>query len=97
VTPHTPTENSRAVRADLSRWRGVATDPDADRTTAETEDSRAIARLRRQSRALLGSLLRPHRRLISVTVALLLLQNAAGMAGPYLVKLGIGTTATTAP
>jgi len=33
--------------------------------------------------------LRPPRRLIAVTVPLLLLQNAAGMAGPYRVMLGI--------
>ncbi|WFE30763.1 ABC transporter ATP-binding protein [Solwaraspora sp. WMMD791] len=47
------------------------------------------ARLRARSRALLGSLTRPHRRMIGVAVALLLLQNAAAMAGPYLVMIGI--------
>ncbi|WP_329104335.1 ABC transporter ATP-binding protein/permease [Micromonospora sp. NBC_01699] len=73
----------------LADWRGIATDPDAERTTAEHGGSRALARLRSRSRALLGSLLRPHRRLIGVAVLLLLLQNAAGMAGPYLVMLGI--------
>lgn len=70
-------------------WRGIATDPDAERTAAEQSGSRALARLRSRSRALLGSLLRPHRRLIGAAVLLLLLQNAAGMAGPYLVMLGI--------
>ncbi|MEV4757673.1 ABC transporter ATP-binding protein [Micromonospora sp. NPDC049559] len=74
---------------DITRWRGLATEPDADRTSAEAATPGSPARLRRRSRALLGSLLRPHRRLLAVTVLLLLLQNAAGMAGPYLVMLGI--------
>jgi ABC-type multidrug transport system fused ATPase/permease subunit len=74
---------------DLARWRGRAVDPEADRTAAESETLAAIARLRTRSRGLLGSLVRPHRRLVAVAVALLLLQNAAGMAGPYLVMLGI--------
>ncbi|MDG4833261.1 ABC transporter ATP-binding protein [Solwaraspora sp. WMMD1047] len=74
---------------DLARWRGRAVDPEADRTAAESETLAAIARLRTRSRGLLGSLVRPHRRLLAVAVALLLLQNAAGMAGPYLVMLGI--------
>src|SRR5439155_5722633 len=41
------------------------------------------------SRALLGSLLRPHRRALALIVVLLLVQSGAEMAGPYLVKLGI--------
>jgi ABC-type multidrug transport system fused ATPase/permease subunit len=74
---------------DVDAWRGIATEEDADRTAAEAPDQAAVVRLRASSRRLLGSLLRPHRRLIALMVALLLLQNAAGMAGPYLVKLGI--------
>ncbi|MFI6760165.1 ABC transporter ATP-binding protein [Micromonospora sp. NPDC050417] len=73
----------------LTGWRGIATDPDAERTTAERGSARALALLRSRSRALLGGLLRPHRRLIGVAVVLLLVQNVAGMAGPYLVMLGI--------
>ena len=74
---------------DLDAWRGVATDEDAERTAAESPDAAAVVRLRADSRRLLGSLLRPHRRLIALMVVLLLAQNAAAMAGPYLVKLGI--------
>jgi len=73
----------------IEEWRGVATEDDADRTAAESPDEAAVVRLRSNSRRLLGSLLRPHRRLIAMMILLLLLQNAAGMAGPYLVKLGI--------
>jgi ATP-binding cassette subfamily B protein len=65
---------------DVKQWRGVA---------PEEPDPVGDARLRKVSRRLLGSLLRPHRALLTVAVALLLVQNAAGMAGPYLVKLGI--------
>ncbi|MDM4720688.1 ABC transporter ATP-binding protein [Micromonospora sp. WMMA1363] len=74
---------------DLAGWRGVATDPDADRSRAENSDPAAVARLRTRSRVLLRNLLRPHRWPLIAAVALLLTQNAAGMAGPYLVMLGI--------
>src|SRR5690606_24032232 len=78
------------VSVDVSAWRGVAQDKDAERTAAEATDRRSTIRLRRSSRALLGDLLRPHRRALALAVALLLIQNAAAMAGPYLVMLGIG-------
>jgi ABC-type multidrug transport system fused ATPase/permease subunit len=77
------------VSVDVAEWRGVAAEEDADRSAAEQNDPEAIARLRVASRRLLGSLLRPHRWPLTFAVALLLVQNAAGMAGPYLVKLGI--------
>lgn len=48
-----------------------------------------MVRLRARSRVLLASLIRPHRRALALAVGLLLLQNAAGMAGPFLVMLGI--------
>ncbi|HLT09947.1 MAG TPA: ABC transporter ATP-binding protein [Micromonosporaceae bacterium] len=74
---------------DVEQWRGIATEAGAERTEAEAPDAKATIRLRASSRALLASLLRPHRRLLAVTVVLLLLQNAAAMAGPYLVMRGI--------
>ncbi|MET7967918.1 ABC transporter ATP-binding protein [Micromonospora sp. NPDC005305] len=74
---------------DLSRWRGRATDPDADRSRAEDSSPEAVARLRTRSRALIRDLLRPHRARLGLAVSLLLAQNAAAMAGPYLVMLGI--------
>ncbi|SCF13809.1 ABC transporter ATP-binding protein [Micromonospora mirobrigensis] len=75
--------------AELARWRGRATDPDADRSRAEDGSPEAMARLRARSRVLLRDLLRPHHRRLGGAVALLLAQNAAAMAGPYLVMLGI--------
>jgi ATP-binding cassette, subfamily B, bacterial len=77
------------MSVDVQAWRGRASDSDAERTAAEAGDAASALRLRASTRRLLGSLLRPHRRLFWVAVALLLAQNAAGMAGPYLVKLGI--------
>ncbi|MER7890456.1 ABC transporter ATP-binding protein [Micromonospora sp. NPDC094482] len=73
----------------MTRWRGQATDPDADRSRAEDASPEAVARLRVRSRALLADLLRPHRGRLTSAVALLLAQNGAAMAGPYLVMLGI--------
>ncbi|GGM32535.1 ABC transporter ATP-binding protein [Dactylosporangium sucinum] len=64
------------MAVDVQRWRGTATE--------EPDPTARVA-----SRRLLGSLLRPYKRQIAVLVALLLAQNFAGMAGPYLVKLGI--------
>jgi ABC-type multidrug transport system fused ATPase/permease subunit len=74
---------------DVDAWRGKTPDEDAERSAAEANDKASVVRLRASSRRLLGSLLRPHKRLLLYTVVLLLAQNAAGMAGPYLVKLGI--------
>ncbi|MGH3735107.1 MAG: ABC transporter ATP-binding protein [Micromonosporaceae bacterium] len=76
---------------DVAAWRGQAPEDDAERTAAEAGDARSVILLRGRSRVLLRSLLRPHRRLLTVAVALLLTQNAAAMAGPYLVKVGIDT------
>ncbi|NYF55160.1 ABC transporter ATP-binding protein [Micromonospora purpureochromogenes] len=87
MTPRLPRQ--RAEPPDLSRWRGLATDPDADRSRAEDTAPEAVARLRARSRVLLGELLRPHRGRLGLAVGLLLAQNAAAMSGPYLVMLGI--------
>ncbi|HZN16947.1 MAG TPA: ABC transporter ATP-binding protein [Micromonosporaceae bacterium] len=87
MTSQTGTAKVSSTKIDA--WRGIAAEADADRTAAEAPDEAAVLRLRTSSRRLLGSLLRPHRRLIALMVLLLLLQNAAGMSGPYLVKLGI--------
>jgi ABC-type multidrug transport system fused ATPase/permease subunit len=74
---------------DVEQWRGLAPESDAERTEAEAPDETASIRLRASTRTLLASLLRPHRRALAIIIGLLLLQNAATMAGPYLVSLGI--------
>jgi ABC-type multidrug transport system fused ATPase/permease subunit len=64
-------------------WRGVATERDDD------VPADASLLLRARSRGLLRSLLAPHKRSLWLLLAVILVENAAAMAGPYLVKLGI--------
>jgi ABC-type multidrug transport system fused ATPase/permease subunit len=64
-------------------WRGTA---------AEALDDVAgglAGFLRLRSRRLLGSLVRPHKRAVVILGVVVVVQNLAAMAGPYLVKLGI--------
>ena len=53
ATSTAPTGGDGRPAAELSRWRGLATDPDADRSRAEDDSPEAVARLRGRSRALL--------------------------------------------
>ncbi|MGI8433957.1 MAG: ABC transporter ATP-binding protein [Nocardioidaceae bacterium] len=64
-------------------WRGVAAE-DRD----EIPDKVSLV-LRDRSRRLMGQLLRPHKRIIGVALAAVLVENAARLAVPYLVKEGI--------
>ncbi len=65
------------------QWRGVAAE--------QTDDlpGRVSMLLRRRSRRLLGSLVRPHRKRVWWLVVAVLVQNVGAMAGPWLVGLGI--------
>ena len=68
-----------------ANWRGVAgEDANDDKLSDEVE-----GRLRDRSRRLLGDLLRPHRRWIWILVGIVLVENAARLSIPYLVKEGI--------
>ena len=83
----TPTEPDQLTDSELPEghsWRGVALDASDDELTVEVTQA-----LRGRSRRLLKSLLQPHRRPMWIAIGLLLLQNAAAMAGPYLVAVGI--------
>ncbi|MBB2914528.1 ABC-type multidrug transport system fused ATPase/permease subunit [Streptosporangium becharense] len=64
-------------------WRGVAAE-DRDEVTEQ-----ASFLLRRRSRRLLGDLLRPYRGRIALLMAVIVICNAASLAIPYLVKVGI--------
>ncbi|NUP60549.1 MAG: ABC transporter ATP-binding protein [Nonomuraea sp.] len=64
-------------------WRGVA---------SEEQDElpeKVSVLLRERSRTLLGDLLRPYRKAIALLTAIIVVSNAAGLAIPYLVKVGI--------
>jgi ABC-type multidrug transport system fused ATPase/permease subunit len=67
----------------VEEWRGVV-DEHADDLTPDVS-----LLLRARSRRLLRSLLAPHRRSLWLLLAVILAENAAAMAMPYLVKLGI--------
>ncbi len=64
-------------------WRGVATEK------AEDVSGGLAALLRDRSRRLLGDLLRPHRRAVTVTVSLIVVESLAALAGPWLVGIAI--------
>ena len=64
-------------------WRGGAPE------TLDDARGGLAAFLRARSRRLLGSLLRPHRRTVGGLGVVVVLETAAEMAGPYLVKVGI--------
>ena len=66
-----------------SDWRGVA----AESLDDVSETTSLI--LRDRSRRLLGSLLRPHKKALVFVLAVVLVENAARLAIPYLVKEGI--------
>jgi ATP-binding cassette subfamily B protein len=71
------------MTADIEQWRGVAADTDEEMPTSIS------VILRRRTRALLSSLLRPHRRsMINVSIAIVV-GTAASMAIPALVGIGI--------
>ncbi len=64
-------------------WRGIATE-DVDDLPSE-----AGVFLRARSRRLLGELVRPHRRQVRWLLLVIIVQNLAWLAGPWLVGLGI--------
>jgi ATP-binding cassette, subfamily B, bacterial len=64
-------------------WRGIATEE-----AAELSKGLSLL-LRRRSRALLADLLRPHGRTVALIVLLVLIANLAGLAGPWLIGIGI--------
>lgn len=66
-------------------WRGVVS-PDKEE---QVVPDKASVVLREQSRRLLGDLLRPHKKAIWILVAIVVIENAARLAVPYLVHLGI--------
>jgi ATP-binding cassette subfamily B protein len=64
-------------------WRGIATEE-----AAELSKGLSLL-LRRRSRALLADLLRPHGRTVALIGLLVLIANLAGLAGPWLIGVGV--------
>jgi ABC-type multidrug transport system fused ATPase/permease subunit len=65
------------------QWRGVATEDTDELTTG------AGVFLRDRSRRLLGELLAPHKRALWWLLLIILVQNLAWLAGPFLIGVGI--------
>ncbi|HVQ19193.1 MAG TPA: ABC transporter ATP-binding protein [Actinomycetes bacterium] len=81
--PESAAASAEAAEAGEQAWRGVS-EQESDVVSVDLTQA-----LRGRSRRLLRLLLRPHKRALWWAIALLLVQNAAAMAGPYLVKVGI--------
>jgi ATP-binding cassette subfamily B protein len=71
------------MTADTTAWRGVAAEK------AEDVSAGLAALLRSRSRRLLTSLLRPHRRAVTLTISMIVVESLAALAGPWLVGLAI--------
>ena len=80
------TRNSRAIADD---WRGRLTEQAEAAHQAEQVIVSGRPKLQREARQLLGELVRPHRRPIAFVVAIVLVQVAATMAGPWLIGIAI--------
>ena len=65
-------------------WRGVSQVDDA-----EAEERESAGRLGGGSRRLLGELLAPYKRAIKILILVVIVENAARLSIPYLVKEGI--------
>ncbi|WP_433167276.1 ABC transporter ATP-binding protein [Kribbella sp. CA-247076] len=84
TTQQTPPEPEAEEKSAEQSWRGYFED-EGDR-----ELSRATTiRLKEDSRKLLGELLRPYHKLIWILVVIVIVENGARLAVPYLVHLGI--------
>jgi ATP-binding cassette, subfamily B, bacterial len=79
-----PPDDTQEEETPEQSWRGVFED-EGDR-----ELSRATTvRLKQDSRKLLGELLRPYQKMIWLLVVIVVVENGARLAVPYLVHLGI--------
>src|SRR4051794_9456441 len=77
------TSTDTATDVDIEQWRGVA---------ADTEDDLPVAVsvvLRRRTRGLIGSLIRPYKRQAVRVLLAIVIGTAASMAIPALVGIGI--------
>ena len=69
-------------------WRGVAAGTEGDQVEEAVTAGLAVV-FRSRSRRLLSDLLRPHRRGLAGAGVLVVISQAASLAGPLLVRLGI--------
>jgi ABC-type multidrug transport system fused ATPase/permease subunit len=88
------TTDTDVAPVDASSWAGKLTE-DARRTADERDDLVVLTgrpRLRSNARKLLGELVRPHRTGIIAVLAIVVVQVAATMAGPWLIGIAIDSS-----
>ena len=78
------TVSTGSTNRDEQEWRGVAAEHSDDELTAHSS-----AMLQARSRRLLADLIRPYKRVLWVLLAVVLVENAARLSIPDLVKEGI--------
>ncbi|GAA1599374.1 ABC transporter ATP-binding protein [Kribbella sancticallisti] len=83
TTQQTPQSSDDQPEEQDDSWRGYAEEGNDELSRATT------VRLQKHSRKLLGELLRPYHKMIWLLVVIVLVENAARLAVPYLVHLGI--------
>ncbi|MFB4281630.1 MULTISPECIES: ABC transporter ATP-binding protein [unclassified Nonomuraea] len=77
------TTTAPETKPDARSWLGVASE-DQDELPAKVS-----VLLRARSRQLLGALLRPYRKKITLLILIIVVSNAAGLSIPFLVSVGI--------
>ncbi|MET0523773.1 MAG: ABC transporter transmembrane domain-containing protein [Nocardioides sp.] len=78
------TDTTDTAVPEEQEWRGVAAEHHDDELTDATS-----GRLQARSRRLLADLIRPHKKLLWIALAIVVVENAARLSIPYLVKEGI--------
>ena len=76
-------DETESLEDGLQQWRGVGAEDSAELS------ARGSVFLKQRSRHLLGSLLSPHRMTVVVMIILVVIENLARLAIPFLVSLGI--------
>ncbi|CAA9416973.1 MAG: Heterodimeric efflux ABC transporter, permease/ATP-binding subunit 2 [uncultured Propionibacteriaceae bacterium] len=83
ATGRTRTPQAAKGKDGLDEWRGVGSEH-----SGEISEQGSVF-LKRRSRALLGSLLRPYKTYVWLLIAVVLVENAARLSVPWLVRRGI--------
>jgi ABC-type multidrug transport system fused ATPase/permease subunit len=78
--------------ADPAHWQGKVAPDAAEAARGEEPVASGRPRLRKEARALLRDLIRPHRRAIVGVLAIVLVQVVATMAEPWLIGIAIDTS-----
>jgi len=82
-SPANTDPSKHGAGTDPRSWRGIATEH------VDDVSAPLAALLRRRSRVLLSDLLRPHRRAVELTAAMIVVASLCALAGPWLIGIAI--------